>query len=55
MGCMAASGTGSLLFTDGLTAYQSIRMNSKLYNVILSIHSVKYHKTNRMTPHSENG
>ena len=32
---MAANGTGSLLFTDDVTAYRS-RMNSEVYRALLS-------------------
>ena len=34
--CMAANGTGSLVFFDDVTADRSSRMNSEVYRVILS-------------------
>ncbi len=36
--CMAASGTGSLVFIDDVTADKSSRMNSEVFRVILSAH-----------------
>ena len=36
--CMAASGTGSLLFIDDVTADKSSRMNSEVFGAILSAH-----------------
>ncbi len=36
--CMAASGTGSLVFIDDVTADKSSRMNSEVFRAILSAH-----------------
>ena len=36
--CMAASGTGSLIFIDDVTADKSSRMNSEVFRAILSAH-----------------
>ena len=36
--CMAASGTGSLVFIDDVTADKSSRMNSEVFQAILSAH-----------------
>ena len=36
--CMAANGTGSLVFIDGVTADKSSRMNSEVFRAILSAH-----------------
>ena len=36
--CMAASGTGSLVFIDDITADKSNRMNSEVFRAILSAH-----------------
>lgn len=36
--CMAASGTGSLVFTDDVTTDRSSRINSEVYRAILSAH-----------------
>lgn len=36
--CLAASGTGSLLCTDGVTADRSHRLNAEVYRPILSTH-----------------
>ena len=36
--CMAASGTGSLVFIDDVTADKSSRMNSEVFRTILSAH-----------------
>ncbi len=36
--CMAASGTGSLVFIDDVTADKSSMMNSEVFRVILSAH-----------------
>lgn len=36
--CMAAYGTGSQLFRDGLTVDSSLRMNSEAYRSLLSAH-----------------
>ena len=34
--CMAANGTGSLVFIDDVTAGRSSKMNSEVYRAILS-------------------
>ena len=36
--CMAANGTGSLVFIDDVTADKSSRMNSEVFRAILSAH-----------------
>lgn len=36
--CMAAKGTGSLMFIDEVTADTSSKMNSEVYGAILSAH-----------------
>ena len=36
--CMAANGTGSLVFIDEVTADKSSRMNSEVFRAILSAH-----------------
>ena len=36
--CMAANGTGSLVFIDDVTADRSSKMNSEVYRAILSAH-----------------
>ena len=36
--CMAANGTGSLVFIDDVTAVRSSKMNSEVYRAILSSH-----------------
>ena len=37
--CMAANGTGSLVFIDDVTADKSSRMNSEVFRAIVSAHS----------------
>ncbi len=36
--CMAANGTGSLVFIDDVTADRYSRMNSEVFKAILSAH-----------------
>ena len=36
--CMAANGTGSLVFIDDVTADKSSRMNSEVFRAMLSAH-----------------
>ena len=52
--CMAASGTGSLLFIDDVTADRSSGINSEVYRSILSpcSHSTKCFKMDRVAFHS---
>ena len=38
LACMAANGTGTLLFIDDVTAERSIRMNSEVYRNLISAH-----------------
>ena len=40
--CMAANGTGSLVFIDDVTADKSSRMNSEVFRAILSAHIQPY-------------
>ncbi len=36
--CMAANGTGSLLFIDDVTADRSSKMNSEVFKAVISAH-----------------
>lgn len=40
--CMAANGTGLLVFIDGVTADMSNKMNSEVYRAGLCSHSARY-------------
>lgn len=50
---MAANGTGSMVFTDNLTADRCSRMNSEVYGAYS--YSVICYRNDRMTLHSANG
>ncbi len=52
---MAASGTGSLVFIDDVTADKSSRMNSEVFRAILSAHSAKCFRTHWTALHSADG
>ncbi len=54
--CMAASGTGSLVFIDDVTADKSSRMNSEVFRAILSAsYSAKCFRTHWTALHSADG
>ncbi len=54
--CMAASGTGSLVFIDDVTADKSSRMNSEVFRAILNCsYSAKCFRTHWTALHSADG